>query len=167
MQPLTPGDVQAAIETLGLNIQIRTFDESTATAPQAAQAIGTELGSIVKSLCFVVEDQPVVVLTAGDQRVDDRKLGALYGVGRKRVKIAGAETTIAATGYAPGGVPPFGHRTRLPVLIDATLQRYDIVYAAAGSPNAIFPIPWDVLVKVTGGQIADVVKAAAAAPASH
>lgn len=155
---LGSADVETALQGLGLEMRVLTFDDSTATAPQAAEAIGTELGSIVKSLCFVVAGEPVIVLTAGDRRVDDRKLSALYGVGRKKVKIADAKTTIATTGYAPGGVPPVGHRTELPVLIDETLARFETVYAAAGSENAIFAVPYEALVQVTGGRVADVAK---------
>src|SRR5437867_3241930 len=134
---LATDDVRAALRAHNLTIEVRTFTESTATAPEAAPAIGTELGSMVKSLCFMVGDQPVIVLAAGDMRVDDRKLGALYDVGRKKVRIADADTTVAITGYAPGGVPPIGHRTVLPILIDQTLRRFEVVYAAAGSPNTI------------------------------
>ncbi len=83
---------------------------------------------------------------------------ALYGVGRKKVKIADAKTTIARTGYAPEGVPPVGHRTPLPVLIDDTPARFEIVYAAAGSENAIFGVPYETLVEMTGGRVADVAK---------
>jgi prolyl-tRNA editing enzyme YbaK/EbsC (Cys-tRNA(Pro) deacylase) len=156
---LGSADVEAALEGLGLETRVMTFDDSTATAPEAAEAIGTALGSIVKSLCFVVAGQPVIVLTAGDRRVDDRKLSALYGVGRKKVKIADAETTIATTGYGPGGVPPVGHRRALPVWIDETLARFEIVYAAAGSEKDIFAVPYETLVEVTGGRVADLAKA--------
>ncbi len=158
MKPRGPADVQAALDSLGLGIQIRTFDESTATAPEAAAAIGCELGAIVKSLCFVVDNRPVVVLTAGDQRADDRKIAALFNVGRKKVKLADAEATVEATGYEPGGVPPVGHVRPLPVLIDSTLGRYEVVYAAAGSPNAIFPIRFETLVSVTAGLVEDIVR---------
>jgi Cys-tRNA(Pro) deacylase len=142
---LTPDDVQQALDALGLEIQVQQFETSTATAQEAADSIGTELGTIVKSLCFVVADEPVIVLAAGDHRIDDRKLAALYDVGRKKVKIADAQTTLQTTGYLPGGVPPVGHLNPLPVLIDDTLSRFDLVYAAAGSPNAIFPIPFKTL----------------------
>lgn len=158
MTQLTPEDVQAALDELGLDIKVQAFEASTRTAPEAAAAIGTELGTIVKSLCFLVDGEPVVVLTAGDKRVDDRKVAALYEVGRKKVKIADAEATIEATGYAPGGVPPVGHVQEIPILIDSSLGRYDLVYAAAGSPHAIFPIPFDTLVEATGGQVLDLVK---------
>jgi len=154
----TPDDVQAALDGLGLGIRVQIFDHPTATAQQAADAIGTELGSIVKSLCFLVNGMPVVVLAAGDRTVDDRKLGGRYGVSRKKVRIADAEETVRATGYAPGGVPPLAHVRELPVLIDASLGRFRTVYAAAGSPHAIFAIPLDELVRITGGEVLDLVK---------
>jgi prolyl-tRNA editing enzyme YbaK/EbsC (Cys-tRNA(Pro) deacylase) len=158
MQARTPDDVQAALDALGLDIQVQLFETSTATSQEAADSIGTSLGSIAKSLCFLVGDQPVVVIASGDQRVDDRKLGALCEVSRKKVKIANPDATIEATGYAPGGVPPVGHVNSLPVYIDQTLSRFELVYAAAGSPNAIFPIPYETLVEITGGQVVDIAK---------
>ncbi len=158
MEPLTPDHVQAALGALGLNIRVQIFDASTATSQQAADAIGTELGSIVKSLCFFIDNEPVIVLGSGDQRMDERKLGALRGVSRKKVKMATAEQSIEVTGYAPGGVPPVGHRHKLPIYIDDMLARYEMVYAAAGSPNAIFPIPFKTLVQITGGSVVDVAR---------
>jgi prolyl-tRNA editing enzyme YbaK/EbsC (Cys-tRNA(Pro) deacylase) len=157
MQPLTTTDVQAALDQLGLGIQIRLFDSSTATSQQAADNIGCELGQIVKSLCFIIDGQPIVVLASGDQRVDDRKLADFYGVGRKKVKIASAEECVAIYGYEPGGVPPVGHRTPgLPIYIDDSLERYEMLYAAGGAHNAIFPITLQQLTDATGGKIADV-----------
>jgi len=154
----TPLDVAKAIAELGLDIEIQTFGDSTRTAPEAAAAIGTELGSIIKSLCFTIDGEPVVVLAAGDHLVDDRKLAAHFSVGRKKVRIADEATTIASTGYAPGGVPPVGHVTELPILIDESLGRFEIVYGAAGSANSIFPIPFTTLVEVTEGKLVDVEK---------
>lgn len=159
MEPLTPQDVQAALDTTGLSIQVQYLDKSSATAPQAAAALNTELGSIVKSLVFMVNGQPIVVLTAGDQRVHDKKLADYFGVSRKKVKIAKPQECIAHVGYEPGGVPPVGHRRDdLTLLIDQTLSRYEVVYAAAGAHDTIFPIPYAQLVTVTGGRVADVVK---------
>lgn len=158
MEPLTPQDVAAAIKANGLAIELRTFDDSTATSIQAAENIGTPLGSIVKSLVFMVEDNPIIALTSGDQTVDDRKIAAIYGVGRKKVKIAKPEQCIEHIGYAPGGVPPFGHRTKVPIYVDETLNRFELVYAAGGSPNTIFPIALHTLVEKTGGIITDLVK---------
>lgn len=158
MEPLTPGDVQAALDALGLNIRVQRFDASTATSQQAADAIGTELGSIVKSLCFFLGDEPVIVLGSGDQRMDDRKLAALRGVSRGKVRMATAAETIEVAGYAPGGVPPVGHRTRLATYVDDMLARYETVYAAAGASDAIFPIAFRTLVEKTGGTVVDIAR---------
>jgi prolyl-tRNA editing enzyme YbaK/EbsC (Cys-tRNA(Pro) deacylase) len=116
------------------------------------------LGSILKSLCFFIDEQPVIVLGSGDLRVDERKLGALRGVSRKKVKMATAEQSIEVVGYAPGGVPPVGHRGRLPIYVDDMLMRYETVYATAGAPDAIFPIAFKALVKVTGGVVVDIAR---------
>lgn len=163
MHPLTPDDVQAALTALNLPIEIRFFETTTATSQQAADNIGCELGQIVKSLCFIVElpdnQQPVLVLTSGDQRVDDRKIAERYGVGRKRVRVATPDECVAIFGYAPGGVPPIGHRTAgLPVFIDSSLLRFDQLYAAGGAHNAIFPITPTELERATNGEFADVVR---------
>lgn len=163
MQALTPQDVQTTLQQLGLNPQMHFYETTTATSQQAADNIGCELGQIVKSLCFIVEmeagRQPILVLTSGDQRVDDRKIADLYGVGRKRVKIATAEECIEIYGYPPGSVPPVGHRsTDLHIYIDDSLQRFDQLYAAGGAHNAIFPISLDQLIHVTGGKVINVVR---------
>ena len=157
-QQRSPDDVQAALDALGLDIRVQTFETSTATSQEAADSIGTSLGSIAKSLCFVVNGQPVVVIAAGDVRVDDRKLASLHEVSRKKVKIADAQTTVQATGYAPGGVPPVGHSQMLPIYVDQSLGRFDLIYAAAGAPNAIFAIAYEQLVSVSGGQVVDIAK---------
>ncbi len=159
MQPLTPDDVQAALDQLGTGIQIQFFDTPTATSQQAADNIGCELGQIVKSLAFLIDGQPVIILASGDQFVDDRKLADWFSVGRKKVKTAKPEQCIEIYGYAPGGVPPLAHRTSgLTVLIDDALQRYEQLYAAGGAHNAIFPIATAQLVEITQGQIVDVKK---------
>ncbi len=159
MQPLTVADVQAALERAGLTTQIQLFDNSTATSQMAADNIGCELGQIVKSLAFIVDGQPILVLASGDQRVDDRKIAELYGVSRKKVKIATPDECLASYGFAPGGVPPLGHRTPgLPTYIDDSLQRFDQLYAAGGASNAIFPITLAELLAVSSGRIVDVVR---------
>ena len=159
MEPLTPDHVQAALDQTGLGIHVQYMSQPTATAPEAAAALNTELGSIVKSLLFMVDGQPTVVLTAGDQKVDDKKLSELYTVTRKKIKIATAEECIRIIGFAPGGLSPVGHRTpNLPILIDDTLARYETVYAAAGAANTIFPIKFQQLIDITGGRVVSVVK---------
>lgn len=151
-----PQRVQAALRELGVEIEIVELEASTRTAQQAAEALGTELGSIVKSLVFLADGQPIIVLVAGDRRADPAKLKALLNA--RRVMIADADQVRQATGYAIGGVPPLGHETPLPVWIDRSLARFETVYAAAGGPRAIFPISFAKLVELTGGQAADLVE---------
>ncbi len=156
MEPLTPHDVQAALDAFGLGLRVQFFAQSTATSEEAAAAIGTELSRIVKSLGFMIDGRPVIVLAAGDQRVDEKKLAALCQVARKRIKIATPDQCVESFGYPPGSVPPVGHRTPdIPIFIEDSLSRYDQLYAAAGAPNAIFPVTYAQLRQITGGQVVD------------
>lgn len=159
MESLTPAHVQAALDALLPGTTIRLFENSTATSQLAADNIGCALGQIAKSLAFLIDDRPILVVASGDQRVDEKKLAALFNVSRKRVKFASAEQCIAIYGYAPGGMPPVGHRTLgLPVLLDDSLRRYEQVYPAGGASNAIFGLKLTELERITGGRFADVRK---------
>lgn len=160
MQVLGVADVRSALRHMQLNIEVIEFDSSTATAQEAADSIGCELGQIVKSLGFMISKAtPTLVLSSGDQSIDERKLAALFAVGRKKVRMMTAEQCISLLGYPPGGVPPVGHRSGgLAVYLDQSLQRFEIVYAAGGAANAIFPIRLETLQRVTGGVFADLVK---------
>lgn len=146
--------VQAALHEHGVRGEILEFPQGTRTAQEAADAIGTEVGQIVKSLVFVAGDEPVLILVSGAHLADTEKLGRLFGT---TVKRADAETVRQATGFAIGGVAPVGHIAPLTTLIDENLLRYELVYAAAGTPFAVFPIASADLVRVTGGRVADVV----------
>ena len=168
MEALTPEYVQAALDSFNLGIKIRFFENSTATSQQAADNIGCELGQIAKSLAFIIDGQPVVVIASGDQRVDDKKLAALYNVGRKKVRPATPEQCVEIYGYAPGGVAPLGYRTPgLPVYLDESLQRYTQIYAAGGAHNAIFPVTLEQLAHISGGKFTDVKKDAQASGAEE
>lgn len=157
MEPLTPQDVQFALDAHRLGIQIRFFENSTATSQLAADNIGCELGQIAKSICFMVETQPVIVIASGDQRVDDRKLAGYFNISRKQIKLASPEECVLYFGYAPGGVPPVGHRHKArAVLLDESLKRYQEVFPAGGSSNAIFKVSLDQLQLITGGEFADI-----------
>jgi prolyl-tRNA editing enzyme YbaK/EbsC (Cys-tRNA(Pro) deacylase) len=159
VQELTPADVQAELDRLETGIQIQYFENTTATSQQAADNIGCELGQIVKSVAFIVDGTPVVVLTSGDQFVDDRKIAAIRGVGRKKVKIATPQQLVEIYGYPPGAMPPLPYRTpNIPMYLDDTLSRFTLVYAAGGAHNAIFPIELAKLAEITGAQILNVVK---------
>lgn len=146
--------VQAALDAMGLDIHVVEFGASTATAPEAAAAAGCELGAIVKSLLFLIDGQPLLALVAGDRLADHKKLAARFGVGKKKVKLADAETVLRVTGYEIGGVPPLGHTVKLPTLVDESLGRFETVWAAAGTHNAVFPIAYAKLVEITGGEVA-------------
>jgi Cys-tRNA(Pro) deacylase len=143
---------------LGLDIEIVEFEQTTRSAQEAAEAIGTTLAQIVKSLCFAVAGQPVIALVSGVNQLDERKLAQLQGVGRKQVKRADAEVVKKATGFSIGGVPPFGHLTKLPIYVDEDLLQFEVVWAAAGTPFAVFAIAPEDLVRGCGGTAVDLKK---------
>lgn len=148
--------VATALEQLGLPAEIIEFSESTRTAEEAAAAVGCTVGQIVKSLVFLVDGQPVLALVSGSNRLDSAKLGSIAG---GKVTRADANVVRAATGYAIGGVPPVGHATTLPTYIDRDLLGYDTIWAAAGTPNAVFRVTPDDLVRISGGTVADLAEA--------
>ncbi|MCU0512184.1 MAG: YbaK/EbsC family protein [Anaerolineae bacterium] len=159
MQPLTPEAVGAVLAAFDPSLKIMFFEVSTATSELAAAAIGCQVGQIAKSICFMVEGQPLIVVTSGDRQVDDRKVAALLNVGRKKVKMATPDECLRIFGYVPGSVPPVAHRTAgIKLLLDATLQRHTMVYPAAGSASACFGLTVTQLAALTGGTFADVVR---------
>ncbi len=114
--------------------------------------MGCEVGQIVKSLVFVAGGKPVVALVSGANRLDERRLAALTG---EPVAKADAETARQATGYAIGGVPPFGHATDVPVFMDRDLMGYPVVWAAAGRPDSVFEIDPERLQELSGAEVSD------------
>jgi Cys-tRNA(Pro) deacylase len=139
----------------GKNIDVKELAASTRTAQLAADAVGTSLGSIVKSLIVMANGNAVLVLVAGDQRADVNKIAQCLD--SSDVRMANAEQVRAATSYAIGGVPPVAHSTPLETLIDQTLLRFERVWAAAGAPNALFEIEMKTLLELTQGRVADIV----------
>jgi prolyl-tRNA editing enzyme YbaK/EbsC (Cys-tRNA(Pro) deacylase) len=123
----TAAKVQERLAARGLDVEVRVLPYSTRTAAEAASACGCEVGQIVKSLVFVVGEEATMVLCAGDRRVT-----AVDG------RPASADEVRAATGFAIGGVPPLGHDTDLPTIVDESLRRFDRVWCAAGTPHAVF-----------------------------
>lgn len=150
--------VADAARELGLDVEIVEFEQTTRSAQEAADAIGCQVAQIVKSLCFVVNGRATIALVSGSNQLDERKLAALAGVGRKQVKRADADTVKAATGFSIGGVPPFGHASPLPVYVDEDLRQFDVIWAAAGTPFAVFAITPDELVRGCGGTAVDLKK---------
>jgi prolyl-tRNA editing enzyme YbaK/EbsC (Cys-tRNA(Pro) deacylase) len=149
--------VADAARGAGFDLEIRRFPEGTRTAEDAARAIGCEVGQIVKSLVFMADDRPVVALVSGADRVDTDRLAAATGASTTR-RATGDEARTA-TGYAIGGVPPFGHAETLTVLVDPGLLAHDTVWAAAGLPDAVFPIAPSALVEASGGRVAELAEA--------
>ncbi|MFI8168106.1 YbaK/EbsC family protein [Streptomyces sp. NPDC085931] len=146
-----------ALRDLGLDElegRVRRFPEATRTAAEAAAALGCELSQICKSLIFAADGVPVLVLMDGASRVDVERVRRELGA--EQVTRAKAEVVRETTGYAIGGVPPFGHRTRTRVLADRSLLAHDIVWAAAGTPYTVFPMAPRDLVAHAGGTLVDV-----------
>jgi prolyl-tRNA editing enzyme YbaK/EbsC (Cys-tRNA(Pro) deacylase) len=132
----------------GLEPDVRRFPEGTKTANDAARAIGCDVGQIVKSLVFMADDRPIMAFTSGANRVDEAKLAEL--VGTSSVRRATPEEARAATGFAVGGTPPFGHPERLTYLVDHDLLSWEQIWAAAGTPDSVFPLTPAELLRVTG-----------------
>ncbi|MBB5631961.1 prolyl-tRNA editing enzyme YbaK/EbsC (Cys-tRNA(Pro) deacylase) [Cryobacterium mesophilum] len=142
-----------AAAALGFTADVRTMDQSTHTAQEAAAAVGCDVGAIVKSLVFLADGAPLLVLVSGPNRVDTDVLGRELGA---VIEKSDAKRVKAETGYSIGGVPPFGHPVTLRTVIDPDLLRYDDVWAAAGSPTAVFRIDPDALLELTGGAVANI-----------
>ncbi len=151
--------VEAAAMAAGLTITVSRFPEGTRTAEDAARAVGCAVSQIVKSLVFLVDGSPVVALVAGNDRLDPMRLAAALGA--EVVRRADGDEVRAATGFAIGGVPPFGHARPLPVLVDAHLLEHDLVWAAAGLPDAVFSIEPAELTRVAAAQPASLAADAA------
>jgi Cys-tRNA(Pro) deacylase len=145
--------VADAARALGLEIEVREFPEGTRTAEDAAAAIGVDVGQIVKSLVFFVDDRPMLCLVSGLNRLDTQRLAVVAGA--SEVRRASADEVERATGFAIGGVPPFGHTQRLPLYCDRDLMTYDLIWAAAGTPRAVFAVEPERLVQACHATVAD------------
>ena len=145
-----------AARMLGIDPQIRRFPEGTKTAAAAALAIGCDVAQIVKSLVFMADERPVLAFTSGANRVDPSKLARVAGASEAR--RASPEEARAATGFAVGGTPPFGHPDSLPAFIDPTLLAFQEVWAAAGTPDSVFPLTPSELHRAAGAQPADFIE---------
>ena len=155
--PLPEGTrrVAAALAAAGHPHDVVMLPVTGRTAQDAADALGVALGQIAKSIVFrrVADDAAVMVVTAGDQRVDEKRVSALVG----KLGRADADFVKAATGFSIGGVSPVGQTGTPVVLVDRTLFRFSEIWAAAGHPHGVFPLSPDELVELTGAPVEDVV----------
>ncbi len=147
--------VQEALAARGFDFEVREFPESTRTSAEAAAAIGCAVGEIAKSLVFrgAESGEAVLIIASGANRVDPAKAEALLG---EAIGRADADFVRAATGFAIGGVPPLGHDRPLVTLIDEDLLAFEVIWAAAGTPNAVFRLSPKDLGDLTGGRVGDV-----------
>lgn len=150
--------VQAAIEAAGFAFRVTEFPASTRSSEEAAAAIGCSVAQIAKSLIFRAGDsgRPVLVMASGVNRVDEKAVGRLLG---EKLARADADFVRQKSGFAIGGVPPVGHREAPVVFIDADLMALSEIWAAAGTPNAVFRLTPEALVALTGGRVAELKKA--------
>ncbi len=139
-----------ASAALGFIPDVRTMEKSTHTAEEAAAAVGCNVGAIVKSLIFLADEEPLLVLVSGPNRVNTQALGQELGA---NITKSDAKRVKEATGYSIGGVPPFGHSAPMRTVIDPDLLSHGELWAAAGSATAVFPISPDSLVELTKGDV--------------
>ena len=154
---LKPIDIQNYMDGHGIVGEILLLDVPTPTVEAAALAVGSAPQQIVKSILFMVVDDPVMAIACGTDRVDRRVIAALYGVGRKKVKLASPETVLEASGYEVGAMPPFAHRRPLTTLLDPRVLEQPVVYAGGGAENALLRLsPQDIL-EVTNAKVMDLI----------
>lgn len=144
--------VQVELERHGIDCQVQEMDKSTRSAADAAKAVGCTVAQIAKSLIFkrIKSDRAVLVITSGINRVDETRLSQMVS---EPIEMADADFVREQTGFAIGGVPPLGHSRPLEVFVDEDLMQYDVIWAAAGTPRAVFRLTPDQLLKVTGGRV--------------
>jgi Cys-tRNA(Pro) deacylase len=147
--------VQSYLDQYDLGLKIIEFKEDTSTCELAAAALGVEVGQIAKTLVFLADGQPLLVVASGDQKIKSGKLKRLLGV--SKVRMADPVTVLEVTGYPVGGVCPLDLPHNLPIFLESTMQRFEVVYAAAGTPNSALPVTMRQLGIITGGKWADLI----------
>jgi Cys-tRNA(Pro) deacylase len=141
------------IESQGIQGRIIELNVPTPTVETAAEAVGTTPDRIVKSLLFLIEEQPTLVITPGTDRVDHKKIAQHFGVSRKRVKLADPQKVLEVTGYEVGAVPPFGHLQKISVILEKRIFKQDFVYAGGGSKEALLEVKPEDIARVTDAVI--------------
>ena len=135
--PLTPQDLEMYLTEHQIDGELIHLSVPTPTVETAAEAVNVSPDQIVKSLLFIIDGQPALVIASGLGRVDRRLLGGHFGVSRKKTSFADADTVLALTGYPVGAVPPLGHREKLQVLVDPSVLAHETVYGGGGSETSL------------------------------
>lgn len=154
---LTPNDIQGFMVENNINGEILKLEVPTPTVNDAAIAVGTEPQQVVKSILFLVQDQPVLAIACGNDRIDQRVIAGIYSVGRKRVKLAGPEVVREVSGFEIGALPPFAHQNTIPTLIDRRVLEQPVVYAGGGANDVLLRLSPDDILRVTGAQVLDLI----------
>ena len=149
-------DLQRFIDIHQIRAVILPMDQHTPTVPDAARALGVQTSQIIKSLVFTIKDIPLLVIGNGEARIDRRKLAAIRSVSRGRVKMASAQRALDITGYVVGSMPPFGHKQKLPTVIDSAVLRMETIYGGGGDIDAMMRMATDELLRITGAQVASI-----------
>ncbi len=147
--------VQKALQAAGLQLEVIELPGSTRTAPEAAQAVGCQVGQIVKSLIFRLANtnRPVLIIASGANRVNEKAIGSLLD---EPIVRADPDFAQEHTGYAIGGIPPIAHLHPIQTLIDQDLLKHEEIWAAAGTPHAVFRLTPADLLEMTGGQVVNI-----------
>lgn len=146
-------DLERFIKIHGLTAEILFLDVETPTVDAAAEAVGVHARQIGKSLLFLADGEPLLVIANGTTRVDYKRLAGHLGISRKRLKMANAKQVVDITGYPVGTVPPFGHKQRLATLLEQQAMAQDELYAGGGEINALVRVSMDELLQVTGAGV--------------
>jgi Cys-tRNA(Pro) deacylase len=154
----TPDTLQSHLNENSIPAEIVHLPSETPTVPAAAEAMGVAPDQIVKTVIFLIDESPYAVIANGLRRVDSRKLAVRFGVNRKKVKLADGEAVTRITGYAPGTVPPVGHRLDAPVLMDPAVRAHEVVYAGGGGITALLRIRSEDLLRITHAELLDVLE---------
>lgn len=151
--PLTPDDLEAYLTEHGIEAEVIQLDAPTPTVEAAAEVVGVSPDQIVKSLLFLIEEHPVLVVASGLGRIDRPKLAKHFEISRRKTHFADAETVLALTGFPIGAVPPIGHRTNLDVLVDLAVIEQEMVYGGGGSGSALLRIAPQLILKHTRSEV--------------
>lgn len=165
-QPLAPDDLQAYLDEHKIAAEIVYPGKPTPTVPAAAEALGVSPDQIVKSVLFVVNDQPFLVYACGECRVDPRKLAERLNESRKKIKLANADQVLDFTGYAVGTVPPVGLKTHMPAFMDPSIQTHEMIYAGGGGIDALLKMTSAELQRASQAEVAPMLRDAVPPAAS-
>ena len=152
---LTPNHLKEFMRSHQIDGEICYLSTPTPTVIAAAQAVGTDPSKIIKSVLFMVKKAPVLAISCGTQRIERKAIASFFGVGRKQVKLADAESVLHITGYRVGTVPPFGHAHKIHTLVDSKVLEQDRIYAGGGAENALAHISTSDILRITGADIID------------